>query len=243
MSARHKRPFYVFAVVAAICSLVLVTGMRGKAASPPAPEIAGPGMTTGAPAPLKDAEEIDALVAQAVATQKDYVVHEMIVERDGVPGEDPSSSPSDGTGLPEGTPGQDQDESGPDSGLSAPPGEELPGSPPTDDPDDGPSLETRPGDDKSQTNVPNPDPDGDTDGEDTDGEGEEGTPGPLDETDGPTDEGDGYSGEDQVDGQGEGQGEVDGQGEGQDVDQGLGQDVQDLVEDLGAEVDPDVTRD
>ena len=28
MSAKHKRPFYVFAVVAAMCSLVLVTGIR-----------------------------------------------------------------------------------------------------------------------------------------------------------------------------------------------------------------------
>ena len=30
MSAKHKRPFYVFAAVAAVCCLVLVTGMRGE---------------------------------------------------------------------------------------------------------------------------------------------------------------------------------------------------------------------
>ena len=42
MSAKHKRPFYVFAAVAAICSMVLVTGIRGsKADDGRAPVFAG----------------------------------------------------------------------------------------------------------------------------------------------------------------------------------------------------------
>ena len=32
MSAKHKRPFYVFAAVAAVCCMVLVTGIRGSKA-------------------------------------------------------------------------------------------------------------------------------------------------------------------------------------------------------------------
>ncbi len=32
MSAKHKRPFYVFAAVAAVCCMVLVTGIRGSRA-------------------------------------------------------------------------------------------------------------------------------------------------------------------------------------------------------------------
>lgn len=37
MSAKHMRPFYVFAAVAAICSMVLVTGLRGDAGERRAP--------------------------------------------------------------------------------------------------------------------------------------------------------------------------------------------------------------
>ena len=46
MSAKHKRPFYVFAAVAAVCCMVLVTGIRGsKADDGGNPVVAGSQLT------------------------------------------------------------------------------------------------------------------------------------------------------------------------------------------------------
>jgi hypothetical protein len=46
VSAKHKRPFYVFAAVAAVCCMVLVTGVRGsKADDGQSPVIAGSQVT------------------------------------------------------------------------------------------------------------------------------------------------------------------------------------------------------
>jgi hypothetical protein len=50
VSAKHKRPFFVFAAVAAICCMVLVTGVRSKADGSGSPEyVVAPPIATAAP--------------------------------------------------------------------------------------------------------------------------------------------------------------------------------------------------
>ena len=74
MSAKHKRPFYIFAAVAAICSMVLVTGIRGsKAEDSRAPVFAGSQVTgAGIPiSPLPGAPEITSPGAEPGATGGD----------------------------------------------------------------------------------------------------------------------------------------------------------------------------
>lgn len=57
MSANGKRPFYVFAAVAAICSMVLVGGMRGSKAEPADPHHTASPPVVGAGAPLSPSSE------------------------------------------------------------------------------------------------------------------------------------------------------------------------------------------
>ena len=70
MSAKSKRPFYVFAVVAAICALVLVTGIRTSKAGPPSGEptvSAGSTMFDSAGRPIGPlAEAMDARLHEAM---------------------------------------------------------------------------------------------------------------------------------------------------------------------------------
>ena len=50
MSAKHKRPFYVFAAVALLCTMVLVSGVRGSRADDGhSPLVAGPRVLDSAP--------------------------------------------------------------------------------------------------------------------------------------------------------------------------------------------------
>lgn len=64
MSAKHKRPFYVFAGVAAICGLVLVTGIRGSKADDGGP----PAFVT---APIAGVESSSDDLADAPASRPD----------------------------------------------------------------------------------------------------------------------------------------------------------------------------
>ncbi len=74
MSAKHKRPFYIFAAVAAICCMVLVTGIRGsKAEDSRAPVFAGSQVTDAGTtiSPLPGAPEITSPSSEPGATGGD----------------------------------------------------------------------------------------------------------------------------------------------------------------------------
>ena len=67
MSAKHKRPFYVFAAVAAICCLVLVIGMRPDKAN----SVREPGtVSSAAPGAPGAVEAANPVIAAARPTSK-----------------------------------------------------------------------------------------------------------------------------------------------------------------------------
>ena len=163
MSAKSKRPFYVFAVVAAICALVLVTGIRTSKAGPPSGEptvSAGSTMFDSAGRPIGPlAEAMDARLHEAML---------------GSTAGDGSGSPSpDGLGNlnSPSNPDQRDDRPDPESGdPSDPPLPGLPGTPETDDPaedGDDPPIEAR---------GPQEDDDATDNGDESEGESETATP-------------------------------------------------------------------
>jgi len=200
----------VFAVVAAICALVLVTSIRTSKAEPP--------IVTAA------IEYADMPMELRVATQKTIALEETLARAtDGGSVAGPGASAPGDSGAPSSpsNPAETDDPSDPDAGdISDPPLPRPPGTPGTDDPavdgDEGP-IETRPHGDEdadesegeSETATPEDDPDPD----------EEEPVGPPDETEDPDegDEGDGGVGtQENPDGvQDQGQDEAPGQEQGQ----------------------------
>jgi hypothetical protein len=245
VSANHKRPFYVFAVVAAICSLVLVTGLRGKANTSPPDEAVATASITVNSAGVTIEKLARAVDARVMNTKYGVLLGGTGRDRGptsegGTDSFDPTPSPDDTDGEPNG------------SGLGDIEGGETPPAPEgseSDVPgDEGDVIETRPqGDeeaddgDESQTNQPNEDPDSQTDdGEETD---DDETVGPEDdETGEPTDQGDGYDGDQD---QGDGQDPGDGQGDGQspEADQGRESDLDGQGPDAEQEIVPDLDVD
>ena len=211
MSAKHKRPFYVFAAVAAICCVVLVTGIREAGSSSGSgtgenelagAELNGAGEPIGRRAEIRLAKAVDARLREATLGS-------------------PAGGPADGSGPastgdtepPRSTP--DADETGdppvPESGDIE--GEPTDNIPDTDDPvDDGddPPVATRPPGDEDEAGDEEPTEEETEQEADSDGDPDD--PGPLDETedpdgtDDPSDEGAGMDTDEAPD-EGQGQGE------------------------------------
>jgi len=194
VSAKHKRPFYVFAAVAAICCMVLVTGMRtSKAEAPPGPDTATLAedelVIEDSGDPIHPRDEVR--LALAVDARVRAAVLWATAGRSG-----------DGSGsLPEdsGTPPPNGSDDPSDPGIGDIDGEPLPNAPGTGEPVDGGDsdntvVETRPQGDEEQTGdeseTTTPEDDTDTGEEEPDEEepDEEETVGPLDDpTDDPSD--------------------------------------------------------
>ncbi len=129
MSAKHKRPFFVFAAVAAVCCMVLVTGIRGSRADDGhVPVVADNSSVAGAGAPIApipespDPSSSDSDHAGPVAADPRWGGGFEIT----TPGLDESLTDSDGG----------DSESGPGSGAMVPPPFDLPPTPTDVDPDD-----------------------------------------------------------------------------------------------------------
>jgi hypothetical protein len=73
VSAKHKRPFYIFAAVAVICGMVLFTGIRSKAEDSHAPVLAGSQVADGGTtiSPLTDEPETTSPSSEPGATGGD----------------------------------------------------------------------------------------------------------------------------------------------------------------------------
>jgi hypothetical protein len=190
VSAKHRRPFYVFAVVAAICSLVLVTGIRSSRADPTPGNVTVAPDTSGAPFEVqRDGRELKPV---DVNEQKARVVH-AFRDTDGGSGDGSGHSWSGGTETLGATPDSEDGDGqlDPEGDID---GQRTRDGAGGDDPadDDGPSLDARP---ETQTNTPNEDPDAGEPGTEEDPDEEEPT-GPQEETEDPSDEGEGLPDED-----------------------------------------------
>lgn len=105
MSAKHKRPFYVFAAVAVVCSMVLVTGVRGsRAEDGRAPVLAGSAVTspgsliapvpTGSEAAVPDSDD-GAPGSSGTGPQRELEVGSPEPD-DSLAGGDPAAGPASG---------------------------------------------------------------------------------------------------------------------------------------------------
>ena len=186
MSAKHKRPFYVFAAVAAVCCLVLVTGYSGADPSP--------GSETGKKElAADDISDGHRPIAPLVAMQKKLTLEAVLADTAGGAGDESESGPSStgGTEPPRSTPDADETGDPPVPGSDA-----IDGDPPpsdtddTDDPvdeGDSPPVATRPpGEEEDQAGPPPADEETEQEADsDGDPDGDEEEPGPLDETEDP----------------------------------------------------------
>jgi hypothetical protein len=142
VSAKHKRPFAVFAAVAVICGMVLVTGVsRSKAEPPHGPDYFSATVTDGGP-PLAPLPEAEGSVAAGSGPQTDS----------GPQGEDQkaprTTGSSDFVAPPSGGGEGDNDGSAePDSGIAVVP-PTFPLVPDPVDLDPGTDDESRPQDDE-----------------------------------------------------------------------------------------------
>ena len=181
MSAKHKRPFYVFAVVAVVCCLILVSGWNDRAPS-------GPGGEPGSPvASSSFVEIVNAHVLRALAedpefrdTLKSDLISQAGRDRSGDDDDAPGDSVlDDAHGFIQGAAGRLPAPAGPpDHDLAGPP----PGS--GDDGGEGVRLRGSDGDD-GETDEETETPGGESTGDPGDDQGDQ----PGDEqSDAPEDE-------------------------------------------------------